>query len=69
MLPSHSVYVPLLVQARPVQHPWVGEHVCPSWAQGLPGWHVPLVEPVGMKQTVPMQQSAVAVQVPSSGWH
>ncbi len=46
--------------AVPLQQPSVGEHVCPALWQLLV-WQVPEVDPTGMLQAKPVQQSALAV--------
>ena len=56
------------MQGRPGQQDVVCEHCWPADGQVAPGWQVPLVWPAGMEQERPVQQSPVAVQVPSCGW-
>ncbi len=56
------------MQSRPGQQGVVGEHCWPAEGQVAPGWQVPLLWPTGMSQARPVQQSALAVQVPPWGW-
>jgi hypothetical protein len=59
----------LVVQDSPEQQPSVGEQVWPAPEQVAPALQVPLVEPEGMLQLRPVQQSPVVVQAVSCGWH
>jgi hypothetical protein len=58
-----------LVQLSPEQQPSVGEQVCPAPEQVAPALQVPVVEPEGMLQLRPVQQSPEVLQAVSWGWH
>lgn len=51
-----------------MQHWSFTVQACPGPVQLLL-WHVPVVEPGGMEQAYPVQQSAVEVHVEPFGWH
>jgi len=51
-----------------VQHWPFTVQACPAPVQLLV-WHVPVVEPVGIEQENPVQQSAVVVHSEPCGWH
>ena len=57
-----------LVQLSPEQQPSDGEQVCPAPEQVAPALQVPVVEPEGMLQLRPVQQSPEVLQAVSCGW-
>lgn len=72
-----QVHCPVAVQAvrSAVRHPRPAQHEVPPAEQVWPApthdaaAQVPVVVPGVMAHAVPLQQSAVAVQVAPSGWH
>lgn len=65
---SQAVRVSPRKQESPLQQavpPWV--HCWPRLTQAAV-WHVPVLEPEGITQASPEQQSELAVQAPAAGW-